>query len=127
VLAGCEQLGIQTPATVAATREADGRAIGAACRHSGRALEDCFAINKRASKAAIFSGWRDMDVYMRENNIEVVVPTGNLGGVQPAPLPATADSPGAAPTEAPPAADTQPDTGNAAPAANTPAGGGRTT
>jgi hypothetical protein len=73
-LAGCDQLGIESPAQIAAAQEAEGRAIGSACRHSGRALEDCFARNKKASKAAIFSGWRDMDAYMRENNIEVMAP-----------------------------------------------------
>jgi len=76
LLAGCDQLGIETPAQVAAAKQAEGRAIGSACRHSGRALEDCYALNKRASKAAIFSGWRDMDAYMRENEIEIVTPVG---------------------------------------------------
>lgn len=78
VLAGCEQLGIENPAQIAAAKEAEGRAVGSACRHSGRALEDCYALNKKASKAAVFSGWRDMDAYMRENNIETVTP-----GIQP--------------------------------------------
>ena len=41
LLAGCEQLGIEDPAKVAEAREAEGKAIGGACRHSGRALEDC--------------------------------------------------------------------------------------
>jgi len=71
-LAGCDQLGLETPATVAAAKEAEGRAIGSACRHSGRALEDCYILNPKAQKAAVFTGWRDMDAYMRENNIEVV-------------------------------------------------------
>ena len=74
-LAGCEQLGIEDPAKAAAAREAEGRAIGSACRHSGRALEDCYLLNSKASKAAIFGGWRDMDAYMRENSIEAVTPT----------------------------------------------------
>lgn len=69
LLAGCEQLGIEDPAKVAAAKEAEGRAIGSACRQSGRALEGCYSQNKKVSKAAIFSGWRDMDAYMRENNI----------------------------------------------------------
>ncbi len=72
LLAGCEQLGIEDPAKIQALREADGRAIGGACRHSGRALEDCYKLNGKASKAAIYAGWRDMDAYMRENNIAVV-------------------------------------------------------
>lgn len=73
-LTGCEQLGFTDPAKLAAAREAEGKAIGGACRHSGRALEDCYALNPKAMKSAIFAGWRDMDGYMRENKIEVVQP-----------------------------------------------------
>ena len=71
-LAGCDQLGIESPAQTAARQEAEGKAVGSACRYSGRALEDCYDKNKRASKAAIYAGWRDMDGYMRDNKIEVV-------------------------------------------------------
>ncbi len=74
LLAGCEQLGIETPETLAAARQADGRAVGGACRHAGRALEDCFILNKKVDRAAIFAGWRDMNDYMRENKIEIVAP-----------------------------------------------------
>ena len=74
LLSGCEQLGIEDPAKMAAAKEAEGRAVGSACRHSGRALEDCYRMNPKAQKAAIFAGWRDMDAYMRENKIEVVRP-----------------------------------------------------
>jgi predicted flap endonuclease-1-like 5' DNA nuclease len=74
LLAGCEQLGLENPAQIAAAREAEGRAVGSACRHSGRALEDCFFLNPRAQKSAIFTGWRDMDSYMRENNLEIIDP-----------------------------------------------------
>ncbi len=74
LLTGCEQLGIESPEKVAAAREADGKAIGAACRHAGRALEDCFALNRKSERAAIFEGWRDMNDYMRENKIEAVAP-----------------------------------------------------
>lgn len=72
LLAGCDQLGIETPAQEAAAKEAEGRAIGSACRHSGRALEDCYTLNPKAQKSAVFTGWRDMDAYMRENNLEIV-------------------------------------------------------
>lgn len=72
LVTGCEQLGFPDPAKVEAAREAEGKAIGGACRHSGRALEDCYKLNPKASKAAIYAGWRDMDAYMRENNIEIV-------------------------------------------------------
>lgn len=73
-LAGCEQLGIETPAASNTKREAEGKAIGAACRHAGRAIEDCYALNKKADKAPIFAGWREMNDYMRENSIETVAP-----------------------------------------------------
>lgn len=74
LLGGCDLFGTQELERLVAAREADGRAIGAACRHAGRALEDCYALNGRAEKAAIFAGWREMNDYMRENKIEVVAP-----------------------------------------------------
>lgn len=52
----------------------DSKAIGAACRHSGRALEDCFKLNMAAHQAGVFEGWRDMNDYMIANKIETVVP-----------------------------------------------------
>jgi len=78
LLAGCDMvggaLGIESPEKVAAAREADGKAIGGACRHAGRAIEDCYALNKKADKASVFAGWRDMNDYMRENKIDPVTP-----------------------------------------------------
>ena len=73
-LAGCEQLGIDDPVKVSAAREADARAIGSACRHAMRAIEDCYVMNPRAQKAAVYAGWREMDEYMRENKVEGVKP-----------------------------------------------------
>jgi hypothetical protein len=113
LLAGCDvvvgALGIESPEKVAAVREAEGKAIGGACRHAGRAIEDCYALNKKAEKASVFAGWRDMNDYMRENKIEPVPPqlatqVANAGGkaaaaeAEPA-KPATAsDKPAAKPT-----------------------------
>jgi hypothetical protein len=74
LIAGCDMLGIDSPEKIAAQREADGKAIGSACRHAGRAIEDCFLIYKKSDRAAIFAGWRDMNDYMRENKIEPVAP-----------------------------------------------------
>ena len=51
-------------------REAEAKAIGGACRHALRGLEDCFTLNPKASKAMVFAGWKEMDQYMRENKIE---------------------------------------------------------
>src|SRR6187549_1158926 len=74
LLAGCDMLGIESAEKIAAAREADGKAIGGACRHAGRAIEDCYAIYKKSDRAAVFAGWRDMNDYMRENKIEPVTP-----------------------------------------------------
>jgi len=74
LLAGCEMLGMESPEKLAAARDAEGRAVGAACRHAARAIEDCYILNKRIDKAAIFAGWRDMNDYMRENKIDAVAP-----------------------------------------------------
>lgn len=73
-LAGCDQLGIDTPAKLAAMKEAEGRAIGSACRHALRAIEDCYTLNPKAVKASVYAGWREMDEYMRENKLEGIVP-----------------------------------------------------
>ncbi|GEM_PF-685147 len=73
-LSGCEKLGLEDPAKVAEKIEAEGKAIGGACRHAGRAIEDCYTMNGRASKSAMFDGWREMNDYMLQNKIEVVKP-----------------------------------------------------
>lgn len=78
VLPGCDivqqELGIEDPAAKVARSEAEGRAVGGACRQSGRAIEDCYAIYSWLPKASIYEGWRDMDAYMRENKLETVEP-----------------------------------------------------
>ena len=75
LLSGCEMLGIDSPEKIAAMKEAEGKAVGSACRHAVRALEDCYGLNPRAHKSAVFAGWREMDEYMRENKLEGVAPT----------------------------------------------------
>jgi hypothetical protein len=71
-LAGCDMLGIESASAQAAKREAEGKAIGAGCRHAARSVEQCYALNKRADKAAVFAGWREMNDYMRENKLEAM-------------------------------------------------------
>ena len=77
-LTGCDmiqqEMGIEDPIAKAARTDADGKAVGGACRQSGRAIEDCYAIYSWLPKASIYEGWRDMDAYMRENKLETVVP-----------------------------------------------------
>lgn len=69
LLAGCDVLGIETAPQIAARKEAEGMAIGSACRHAIRSVEDCFRGNPKAGKASVFAGWKDMDQYMRDNQI----------------------------------------------------------
>ncbi|MEZ5646994.1 MAG: hypothetical protein R3E94_07090 [Burkholderiaceae bacterium] len=83
-LAGCEALGIETAQQVLARKEAEARAIGSACRHAVRSIEDCFNSNPKAGKAAIFAGWKDMDQYMRENEIVGMPGEGAAHGDEPA-------------------------------------------
>lgn len=77
-LSGCDaiqqQMGIEDLNAKAARNDADGKAVGGACRQSGRAIEDCYAIYSWLPKASIYEGWRDMDAYMRENKLETVEP-----------------------------------------------------
>lgn len=77
-LVGCDQvnqkLGLEDTVKKEARLEAEGKAVGSACRHSGRAIEDCYAIYTWLPKAGVFEGWREMDTYMRENKIETIAP-----------------------------------------------------
>jgi hypothetical protein len=106
LLSGCELLGIESPEKLAAAKEADGKAVGSACRHAGRAIEDCYRLNGKAQRAAVFAGWREMDEYMRENKLDAVAPTlaPPVGkGAEPEVAAAT-EAPAAPPADAKPAA-----------------------
>ncbi|MCW5259218.1 hypothetical protein D5045_02630 [Verminephrobacter eiseniae] len=70
LLAGCDKIPGLGPDPRIAQRDEEARAIGGACRHALRGLEDCFTLNPKAAKASVFAGWKDMDGYMRENKIE---------------------------------------------------------
>ena len=72
LLAGCKLDDIPGlgPDPRAVAKEAESKAIGGACRHALRGLEDCYTLNPKASKALVFAGWKDMDEYMRANKIE---------------------------------------------------------
>ena len=69
-----QKLGLENPAVKTAKEEADGKAVGGACRQSGRAIEDCYSIYSWLPRAAIYEGWRDMDAYMRDNKLETITP-----------------------------------------------------
>lgn len=89
VLGGCDMLAdlleLPNPARQAAAKEAEGRAIGGACRHAGRSLEDCYTLNGSADKAAVFAGWRDMNDYMMEHKLDIVPSKLVPGEGKPAP------------------------------------------
>jgi len=74
LLAACDQLGIESTTALASRREAEGKAVGAGCRHAARSVEVCYGNNKKADKAAVFAGWREMNDYMRENKIDAMPP-----------------------------------------------------
>lgn len=77
LLSGCDRLGLPDPAVEAGRRDADARATGSACRHAGRGIEDCYAQNPDAARAPVYAGWKEMNDYMRENNIAEVKPSGS--------------------------------------------------
>ncbi len=94
--AGCDLFGGESAEALAARKEAEGKAVGGACRHAARAIEDCFALNKRADKAAVFAGWREMNDYMRDNKVEAVPPQAAAAVAETS---AKADAPAAAAEE----------------------------
>jgi hypothetical protein len=77
-ISGCDQisssLGIESASRKAARLGEEGKAVGGACRQSGRAIEDCYSIYAWLPMEAIYTGWREMDVYMRENNLTTITP-----------------------------------------------------
>lgn len=78
LITGCDlvnqKLGLEDPAKKEARQESEGKAVGSACRQSGRAIEDCYSIYSWLPKASIYAGWREMDAYMRENQLETIAP-----------------------------------------------------
>ncbi len=69
LLAACDIPGLgKDPAEL--KLEADSKATGAACRHALRGIEDCYLLNPKGSKTAIYDGWKEMDLYMRENKLD---------------------------------------------------------
>jgi len=105
-LSGCDMLGLETPGMAVQRQAQEAHAVGAACRHAVRSIEDCFTANPRMSRAAIFEGWREMDQHMRDNEIpgmpQQPVPAVANPVEQVLPVPAaTRPAPGTAPAAAP--------------------------
>lgn len=99
LLSGCEQisreLGLDAAERKEAKADAEGRAVGSACRQSGRAIEDCYSLYRWLPKASIFAGWREMNDYMVENKLAEVDPK-----LPPAPGPEEKKKKGTDPAEA---------------------------
>ncbi|MEY4748542.1 MAG: hypothetical protein RIQ60_756 [Pseudomonadota bacterium] len=106
LLSGCDMLGMESGTAVAARKEAEGKAIGSACRHALRAIEDCYTLNPKSQKASVFAGWREMDEYMRDNKIEGIVPVVPRKTATPASAPTEGDAV-TANTDAPSRVDAQ--------------------
>ncbi|KUM03007.1 hypothetical protein KIF53_07680 [Chromobacterium subtsugae] len=68
-LAGCNWVG-----TVSGLTKDSDKAVGAACRQTGRSLEECYLRNPEADKASIYAGWREMNEYMAKNKLETMAP-----------------------------------------------------
>lgn len=105
LLAGCDIPGLG-PDPKAVQREADSKAIGGACRYALRGIEDCYTLNPKASKSAVFDGWKEMDQYMRDNKIE-----GAASTIQTPPATAAAGDADAAPVEKDSEAEAKPKKG----------------
>lgn len=92
------------------------KALGAACRQTGRSLEECFKRNPEADTAAIYAGWREMNEYMAKNKLDTMEPPASDspkshgdtasaakdGAAAPAAAPAEGKSSSAAPSPAGP-------------------------
>lgn len=74
LLTGCDQLKDRLGLDDMARQEADGKAVGAACRNAGQGLEDCYRLNPDTGKAAIYAGWKEMNEYMIKNNMQIIPP-----------------------------------------------------
>lgn len=74
LLVACDAVQERMGIPIAAKVEAEGKAIGSACRHAGRGLEDCFRLNAKADKAAVHTGWKEMNEYMLKNNMQAITP-----------------------------------------------------
>lgn len=84
-LAGCNWFNHVT----GLSKDAD-RATGAACRQTGRSLEECYRRNPDADRAQIFAGWREMHEYMSKQQLPTMSPPPDPVPAASAPAPAPA-------------------------------------
>ena len=67
LLSGCQFIDELTQDTTKIAKEKESFAIGAACRQSNKGIEDCFNDHEKIIKSKVLEGWKDMDIYIREN------------------------------------------------------------
>lgn len=70
LLSGCELVNDLSGANLKQEQLKNAHAIGSACRQAGKSIELCFELNQKSLKSGIFDGWKEMDLYMRENKLE---------------------------------------------------------
>ncbi len=97
LLGGCDQLKDRMGMPDPAKQEAEGKAVGAACRNAGQGLEDCYRANADTGKASVYAGWKEMNEYMTKNNMSVIPPNTAMKAaatesVAPSPAPDAADA-----------------------------------
>lgn len=69
-LTGCDYLDLN--GEVEAQKQIkNANAVGAGCKQAGKSIEECYQSNPKAIKSAVFDGWKTMDEYMRENNMQI--------------------------------------------------------
>jgi len=68
------------------------QAVGAACRQTGRSLEECYQLNPDCDKGQVFAGWRDMQDYMVKEKLPTMSPP---PPPPPPPIPVAASVPSA--------------------------------
>ncbi len=69
-LTGCDYLDLN--GEIEAQKQIkNANAVGAGCKQAGKSIEECYQSNPKAPKSAIFDGWKTMDEYMRENNMQI--------------------------------------------------------
>lgn len=69
----CEQLGIEMFVQIVVCQEVEGKVVGGVCCYVGWVLEDCYKFSIKMLKVVIYVGWCDMDIYMCENKIDIVL------------------------------------------------------
>lgn len=75
LLAGCNWFN-----NVTGLAKESNKAIGAACRQTGRSLEECYLRNPEADKAQVYAGWREMHEYMVKQKLDTMPPPHDVAG-----------------------------------------------